>query len=90
MPEFKSENDKVLQEVGEFERPPSKPIRVRICSYNNGPPKVACNRHWVTGKGVEKTGALGRLTKEEATALASLLVKAAEIMEVSKWPIDCD
>jgi hypothetical protein len=80
MPEFNPEDDKVLHEVGAFEKPPSKSVRVRICSYNTGPPKVACNRHWVTNKGVEKTSSLGRLTKSEAQALSGLLLKAAELI----------
>ena len=71
--------DDVMHEIGVVDGP--KPIHVRVVSYDGGDWKVSLTRSWMTGKGVERSGPLGRLTLQETLALIPLLDQAAEKIE---------
>ena len=80
MPKYDPEKDKVTHEVGEVPTEAGS-IVVRVFSYNGGEPKVGVNRTWLDNNGDQKFKNLGRLTRDEADALAPLLTQAAMLIE---------
>ena len=56
-------------------------LSVSIYSYNNGPKKLQISRENRTGEGELRFGKLGRLSKEEITALLPLIQEAVKQMD---------
>ena len=71
-------DEKLFTEGMDFEK---CRISVSICSYNDGPKKLQISRENKNAEGELKFAKLGRMTKEEATAVLAMMPKALEHFE---------